>query len=190
MPRKISVHEDQILAAALKLVRREGLRALTARAVAQELGCSTQPVYRAFGSMERLREQVVRQAERRMLAYLLERSTDEPPFLQLGLGSLRFARDEPRLYRAVNRHGRVLRDLHRGSPPPPEVLQQMRSEPILASLSDEQLTRIHALMWFFSQGLATLVFGDTDGDAMLRARAYLEQAGRAVIAAELQGEGS
>ena len=184
MPRKISVQTDQILDAAFDLVRREGLAALTARAVAQEVGCSTQPVYRAYGSMEQLQVEVIDKAERLMLSYLTQGTDSDRPFMQVGLGNLRFARDEPELYMAVTRHGHALRDLQRGAPPPPEVLQQMRATPPLNLLSDEALTRVAALMWFFSQGLAHLFFADTGEDPMPKAQEYLEQAGRAVITFE------
>jgi len=185
MPRAITVRTEQILDAALDLVRREGLGALTARRVAQEVGCSTQPVYRAYGSMEQLVADVVDRAEQEMMGYLMQGADGERPFLQMGLGNLRFARDEPQLYTAVIRHGKALRDLQRGAPPPPDVLQQMRATPPLNLLSDEQLTRVNALMWFFSQGLVHLVLADADEDPMPRAQAYLEQAGRAVITFEL-----
>ena len=185
MPRRITVHAEQILDAAFDLVRRDGLTALTARGVAQEVGCSTQPVYRAYGSMDQLQAEVIARAEKVMLGYLMQGATGEKPFMQIGLGNLRFAQDEPELYMAVTRHGTVLQDLQRGAPPPPEVLQQMRAEPPLSLLTDEQLTRIHALMWFFSQGLAHLFFADSDGDPMQMAKDYLQQAGRAVIAFEV-----
>ena len=50
-------------------------------------------------------------------------------------------------------------------------------------LSDEQLSRIHGLMWFFSQGLANLFLIDAgdDEDPMAIAEEYLMRAGRAVV---------
>ncbi len=190
MPRKVSVHAEQILDAAFELVRRDGLQSLTARAVAREVGCSTQPVYRAWQSMEQLRAAVVERAERLCVQYLTSNPGDEQPFLQVGLGNLRFARDEPELYTVVTRHGRVLADLQRGDPPPPEVLQQMRADPVLGQLTDERLTRIHALMWFFGQGVAQMILADPDGDPMAQAQEFLMLAGRAVIGFEvMSGEG-
>jgi AcrR family transcriptional regulator len=186
MPRKITVHAEQILDAAFELVRRDGLSALSARAVAREIGCSTQPVYRAWTSMETLRSAVIARAEKVALDYLMGSSDDPRRFLQVGLGNLRFARDEPELYMAVTRHGRILRDLQQGNPPPPEVLEQMKADPVLAQLSDEQLTRVHALMWFFGQGVAHIFFSEYEGDPMERAQDYLELAGRAVVELELR----
>ena len=185
MPPKAKVSRRDVLGAAFELVRREGMTILTARRLAEELGCSTQPVYRAFGSMDELRGAVMERAEEMGMGYLVPRDGGEQAFLQLGLGSLRFAQQEPQLYRLVTMSGAVLKDLQQGKPPPEFVLQQMRSQPDLEGLSDEQLTRIHALLWFFSQGLSSLFFSDLDEDPMAKAQEYMLLAGRAVIGFEL-----
>ena len=187
MPPKISVTREQILDAAFDLVRKEGLSALSARRVAKALDCSTQPIYRAFASIDELKAEVILKAEGVAQGYLGGDPGAEPPFLRLGLGGLRFAREEPQLYAAVGQEGIVLKDLQQGKPPPPFALEAMRADPILASLSDAQLTRIHALMWFFSQGLASLFLSETEGDPMKTATEYLMLAGRAVIEFELRG---
>ncbi len=185
MPPKITVTKDQVLEATLALLRREGLNSLTARRLAQELGCSTQPVYRVYRSMDELKHDVLLKAQEIVEGYLSPADGKEPPFLAVGLGSLRLARDEPHLYRALVQDGPALRDFRQGKPPPEFILERMRAEPLLAGLSDEQLIRINTLMWFFSQGLATLFFTDGDEDPMATAQDYMMKAGQAVIAFEL-----
>ena len=182
MPPKIMITRQQVLDAAFELVRREGLAALSARRVARQLGCSTQPVYRAYRSMEQLRVEVLRRAEAVARSYLAGDRTDERPFLQIGLGSLRFAQQEPQLFRLAPPH---VRDLQQGKMPPDFLLDRMRTDPVLAPMSDEQLARINTLMWFFSQGLATLfASSEMDGDPMRLAVEYLMLAGRAVVELE------
>ncbi len=46
----------EFVTAALRVVRRQGAAALTAKAVAEELGISTRPVFTCFGTMRALRE--------------------------------------------------------------------------------------------------------------------------------------
>ena len=188
MPAKSTISRANVLDAAFEIVRREGMSALSARRVARQLGCSTQPLYSAYGSMKALARDVLDRVQQVALGYLAP--SDEPdataPFLQVGLGSLRFARDEPQLYAAFARSGPFLRDLQQGKPPPPFVLQRMRADPLLGQLSDEQLTRINALMWFFSQGLGTLFVADLDGDTFALAERYLKLAGQAVVTFETQ----
>ena len=52
MPRQYLYTRDQILAAALDLTRREGISALTARALGKQLGTSAKPIFGQFESME------------------------------------------------------------------------------------------------------------------------------------------
>ncbi len=181
MPPRVTVSKEQVLQGALDLVRREGLDSLSARRVAQELGCSTQPVYRAYGAMEDLRQELMQRAGELAMSYLRAGDDPERAFLQVGLGTLQFAQEEPNLYRAVILDGPVMRDMQQGKAPPDFVLERMRAAPELSGLDDEQLTRINALMWFFSQGLANLFFSQREDDPMHIAREYLMQAGRAVI---------
>ena len=66
MPRKRIFRED-ILNAAVGLVREEGPAALSVRNIAKKLGCSTQPVYSEFESMEALREELTASVRERCL---------------------------------------------------------------------------------------------------------------------------
>ena len=161
------------------------MSALSARRVAAELGCSTQPVYRACRSMAELKEAVLERALEAAESYLKAPTEDVPPLLQIGLGSLRFARDEPHLHRAVARLGPITRRLERGEAPPAFVLERMKADPVLAGFTMEQLTRIHSLLWFFSQGVATLFESETTEDPMRLATDHLIRAGQAVIAFEM-----
>lgn len=185
MPPKATISKEKVLRSALEIVSEVGFSGLSARHLAQRLGCSTQPVYRAYGSMDELKKDVLEQAGLVAMSYLQPDEDSPMPFLQMGLGSLHFAQQEPHLFRVVAERGPVIRELQQGQNPPEFALQNMRSDPMFQGLTDEQLCRIHTLMWFFSQGLATLFFAGLDEDPMERAKELLMLAGRAVLEAEL-----
>ena len=63
MPPNTLFQKEEILTAALKLVREKGEKALTARALAAELGCSVKPIFGLFRNMEEVRTGVIREAE-------------------------------------------------------------------------------------------------------------------------------
>lgn len=98
--RKTLFNKEDVIVAGLGLVRREGLEQLTARAVAEELGASTAPVYSNFATMGQLAEAVKRSAVRELLG-LMRSSNSGDAFLDLGLGVLTFVWDWPRLYAAL-----------------------------------------------------------------------------------------
>ncbi|MBP3368131.1 MAG: TetR/AcrR family transcriptional regulator, partial [Clostridia bacterium] len=56
MPPKVKITKEDIVKTALELVRAEGEEALNARSIAAALGCSTQPIFSNFETMDELRE--------------------------------------------------------------------------------------------------------------------------------------
>ena len=69
MPPHIKFTPEIILIQAFEIVRQEGLDALSARRIAKELGCSTQPVYNAYKSMPELQNTVIEKAKEYALTY-------------------------------------------------------------------------------------------------------------------------
>jgi len=63
MPPKVKITREEIIAAAVSIVRRSGAEAVNARDVARELNCSTQPVFSNFETMEELRAAVIYAAD-------------------------------------------------------------------------------------------------------------------------------
>ena len=59
MPPKFKFTEDEIVSEALELVRTRGAKALTARALAERLGCSAKPIFGLFKNMEELQLRVL-----------------------------------------------------------------------------------------------------------------------------------
>jgi AcrR family transcriptional regulator len=100
MPPRIRYTAEKILDAALSLTHAEGIDMVTARNVAAGLGCSTGPIFTHFASMDDLHEQLMDVIIGRFVATASEASHDDP-LIGAGVGWLRFAAEEPRLYEAV-----------------------------------------------------------------------------------------
>lgn len=81
-------------------MRTEGIDAVSARAVARELGCSTAPIFRGFDSMDALHEAILDRILHRFTE-ATEAPHDPDPLLAAGLGMVLFAAREPRLYEAL-----------------------------------------------------------------------------------------
>ena len=101
MPRKPVTTREAMVDAAFDLVRREGHNALTVRALAAELGCSTQPIMYQFPDMETLRELTYQRADAFHSAYILAGED----LLETGLRYIRFAEEEPALFRFLFQSG-------------------------------------------------------------------------------------
>ena len=64
MAPKNKFSREEMVDAALRVVRTNGIDALTAKALAKELGTSTQPVFTCFNTMDTLKKEVLAAAER------------------------------------------------------------------------------------------------------------------------------
>ena len=91
----------EMVEAALQVVRAKGLGGLTAKTMAEELGTSTQPVFTGFGSMDGVKREVCAAAVRVYDRYTDAGLHQENPFLGVGMQYIRFAREEPELYRLL-----------------------------------------------------------------------------------------
>lgn len=106
MPPRSKVSREDIVDAAFSVVRECGIEQMNTRHVAQQLGCSTQPVMYHFKTMEILRQEVYERADLFHTEYLLSgNSGNVTPFLRIGLNYIRFAREEAPLFRFLFQSG-------------------------------------------------------------------------------------
>jgi len=102
MPPKIKVTQQQIIQASLEIVRQEGIDALNARAIAKKLSCSIQPIFKNFETMGSLKKQLIQSAQSVYDEYIQNGMTSPAnPFLGMGLGYIRFAKEEKNLFKLL-----------------------------------------------------------------------------------------
>ncbi|MCG7597107.1 WHG domain-containing protein [Mycobacterium sp. PSTR-4-N] len=95
---------EAVIDAGVRLLERDGVAALRARAVAAEAGTSTMAVYTHFGGMTGLLDAIAREVFDRFTAALTEMPPTEDPvadFLAMGLAYHRFAMANPQRYQLM-----------------------------------------------------------------------------------------
>lgn len=100
MPSSPKVQKETILKTAFDLLLREGYGAINIKTVASELGCSTQPISRQFGSMEGFRKELLEYCIEHLKSFFSmvgERVSDIVSGIAKGYISLAF--DCPNLYK-------------------------------------------------------------------------------------------
>jgi len=154
MPPKAKYSRDDVVKAAVSIVEKHGLKELTARSVAGELGSSTAPVYRHFATMDELALEVIRETQRMLLEYTTRPYTDRV-FLNMGTGVAMFACEHSQLYHALHLEGDRYGDVINESL---DILESgMVKDPRFESFSAaERRTLLHK-MWTFTHGLASLI---------------------------------
>lgn len=101
MPPKVKFSKQEIVDAAVRVARDKGIDGVTAREIAAELGVSTRPIFTYFDTMDEVKAEVFQTAKELYRAYV-ERGLAGPiPFLGIGQQYIRFAHDEPELYKLL-----------------------------------------------------------------------------------------
>ena len=103
MPPKVRVTKEDIITASVDMVREKGVNVLNARAIAAHMGCSTQPIFSNYASMEELKQDVMKSAYNLYMNFL-KRETESnqyPPYKATGMGYIRFAKEEKELFKLL-----------------------------------------------------------------------------------------
>ena len=93
--------KEEMVQAALRVVQNRGADGLTAKTMAEELGTSTQPIFTGFGSMDGVKKEVYMSAVRVYERYADAGLKEKIPFFGVGMQYIRFAKEEPELYRLL-----------------------------------------------------------------------------------------
>ena len=105
MPPKTRVTAEMIVDAAVEVVRQSGFESINARTVSGQLHCSTQPVMYHFSTIDSLKRAAYRKADRLHSEYMMNTAPGQDPILGIGLNYVRFAVEEPQLFRFLFQSG-------------------------------------------------------------------------------------
>ena len=157
MPPKTRVTESMIVGAAIEVARRSGFENINARTVSEQLRCSAQPVMYHFSTIDNLKRAAYRYADQLHTKYLLNIPPGQDPILGIGLNYIRFAVEEPQLFRFLFQSGYAVEN---------SLLEMVDSEeltPVLAAvregaeLSPEQTKGVFITVALFVHGYASII---------------------------------
>lgn len=155
MSRPIRTTKTDIIEAAVNIVRESGSEALNARALSAKLNSSTQPIFRNFSSMSDVLGSVIAQAGalyRECLDAEI-RSGRYPPYKASGMGYIRFAGNEPQLFRLLFMRQRTEKESLAPSADGEASVSLLTEQ---YGLSHADAERFHLSMWAFVHGIAVM----------------------------------
>lgn len=159
MPPKVKITKDEIIHAAVRIVRENGAQAINARTIASMLNCSTQPVFSNFATMEELRLAVVEKADAICADYIQREieSGEFPTYKASGMAYIRFAKEEKELFKLLYMRDRTNEIIPESS----ELGDKMESVVQSNTGLDKADARLfHLEMWAYVHGIATMVATD------------------------------
>ena len=185
MPPKTRITKDMIIQAAVEVARQSGHENINARTVSEQLHCSTQPVMYHFSTIDAMKRAAYAQVDHLHSEFLMTIPPGQDPALGIGLNYIRFAVEEPQLFRFLFQSGYAEEN---------NLLEMVDSEglaPVLAAmqegagLSMEKSRDVFITVALFAHGYASLIANNhLEFDEKLVAE-HLERAWNgAVLAAE------
>ena len=145
---------DKILQAAFELARKEGVEALSVRAIAKKCDCSTQPIYLSFKGIEEIKDEIYNMAMQYYYSSMLEEieKHEYPEYKAIGTSYVRFAYTERELFKYVFmtkprlKYGSVEASFEKSL----EIIKRN------LNISEADARKLHTIMWVFGHGIATM----------------------------------
>lgn len=161
MPPKVKITRDAIVAAAFSLLRESGYGDINARSLAVKLGCSTQPIFRAYENMGELKADLMHEVE----DYFRENirrgvETNVIPFWGLAIAYTDFARHEPNMFKLLfmadtaGEHG--IREMLDG-----EEARIVTKFTEMAGINERDAKQLFQNIWFVVHGIACMLATDS-----------------------------
>ena len=188
MPPISRITRDMIVDAAVAIARESGFEQISAQTVARRLHCSTQPVMYNFATIDSLKRAAYAQADRQHTEYLMNTPSGHNPILGIGLNYIRFAVEEPHLFRFLFQSGYAKESNL------PEMIDSEELKPILAAMQEglgidaEKTREVFLIVALFAHGYASIIANNSlEFDERFIAK-HLERAWNGAVIAVCQEE--
>ena len=158
MPPRAKITKDMVINAAFEVAREAGGENINARTVVKKLNCSTQPVMYHFATIEELKQAVYAKLDWYHTEYLMNISeTQKGVMLGIGINYIRFAVEEPNLFRFLFQSGFAVEN---------NLLEMIESDelvPVISAMqgatgmSIEQTKDVFLTISLFAHGYASII---------------------------------
>ena len=186
---KARITKEMVIDAAFEVVRASGVESVNARTVSQKLHCSTQPVMYHFATIEDMKRAVYAKLDQYHTEYLMNfAKPQEGVMLGIGLNYIRFAIEEPNLFRFLFQSGFATENSLL------EMIDAQALVPIIDAMrealgmSAEQTKRVFLVIAVFAHGYASIIANNAlkyDEDVVA---AHLDRAYRGAMLAVREEE--
>lgn len=151
------IQKEDIINAALEIIRENGLNNVQARNIAKKLNCSTQPIFYQFANMEELKNELLKEVLEIYRKYM-KVDKKAHPYKEMGKGYIRFAKEEPKLFQLIfmsennlNAENFIKHDKKVYE----DILKYVSN--VTRINSEENVSNFHLKMWIFTHGIATMI---------------------------------
>ena len=155
MPPKIKITKDDIIAASIDIIRKNGAEDLNARSIAKKLNCSTQPIFSNYSSMDDLKTDVIKSADKLHSEYLENamKNSDGQEYKASGISYIKFAKEEKELFKLLFMRDRSKEEIKDERDEISEIINIISKD---TGMSFDEAYNFHMQMWIFVHGIAVM----------------------------------
>lgn len=157
MPAKKQIIRENILKAALKILKEQGFEAVNIKTLAWELKCSTQPVYLSFTGMEELRAALIPMAVKEFEDIMKGYGRNDMICLY-GIEYINFAKNEPKLFNFLFMRANAFSEIKRTLLPIIELSVNELMDTY--HINHEEADYLHDNLWMHAHGIASMIATD------------------------------
>lgn len=180
MARKKTIMKSSILDTAYEVVRTEGFDGFTARNIAKEMNCSTQPIYLEFKNMDDLKKELLVRIKAHLTETIYAQERMSKPILNDALNYIYFAKEEPTFFKALYLENRLdAKQMYAISHD--VLLDSFEEDNEIKELKKNEKEKLFSLLWASVHGAASLIAQDLlvfDEDELI---SYLKQTFKACL---------
>lgn len=157
MPPKSKFTREEIIAAALEIASQQDISCVTARAVGEKLNSSARPIFTVFKNMGEVVSEVKKAAREAYDGYIKEGLKEEIHFKGVGKAYIRFAMEQPKLFRLLFMSETDCDDAVSILP-----IIDDNYDDILSSITDQyglpekDALSLYSHLWVYTHGIASL----------------------------------
>lgn len=174
MARKKTITREQILVAAHQVISDKGFSHFTARNIATQMNCSTQPIYLEFKNMDDLKEALFHLMAEKTSEDFPNSATQAPYLPKLGLSFITFAKNNRQLYQSLYLEEEL------GAKTMQLAFQEcfntlLAKEENAETLSEDSKKEKFMIFWIYVSGMASMVsqhiltYSNVELETMLKA---------------------
>ncbi len=161
MPPVTKITKEDIVNSSYEIARNKGIEGVNARAIAAYLNCSIQPVFHNFSNMDELKKSLLEKIKLTYKNYIMENIDKEKPYKQIGLGYIKFAKEEPKLFKILfmSEYNVSPGELINSDTEHEDILKYAT---IATGIDNKNIIHNFYLeMWIFTHGIATMIASGT-----------------------------
>lgn len=152
-----NVSYEEIVAEAIRIVRKNGIEAVNDRNIAKNLNCSVQQINKTFTTKDKLKSAVVRRTFE-IYKEVMEKALEKDNFIEMGLDYLYFIKNEKNLFKLL-----FMSNLHKnknllnitGANPNNNKVRTIISN--TTGLKKSKADEMFSGMWFVLHGIGSLL---------------------------------